>query len=143
MLLALGLTACGGADDAGLEPEATAGTASAQTLPSQSGDSARTSAPASSATTSTAVTVTAVDFELQTDQDSFLAGDYTIEFVNEGSSTHDLTVERNGERIDAAEAVDPGQTSTFTVTLEPGRYLFYCSVANHRAMGMELMIEVT
>jgi len=140
-LLALGLTACGGADDAALEPEATAGTASAQTLPSQPGDSASTSA--SSATQSTAVTVTADDFELQADEDSFSAGDYTIEFVNGGRSTHDLTVERDGERIDAADAVDPGQTSTFAVTLEPGEYVFYCSVANHRAMGMELTIEVT
>jgi plastocyanin len=29
------------------------------------------------------------------------------------------------------------------VTLEEGEYVFYCSVGNHRNMGMEVTVQVT
>jgi plastocyanin len=30
-----------------------------------------------------------------------------------------------------------------SVALAPGEYVFYCSVGNHRAMGMELTVQVS
>jgi plastocyanin len=142
LLLALGLAACGGSDDDGepaaaSPPAASSATEEPQTSPSSS-------APAApSEQESEAVTVTAGDFELQADEDTFTAGEVTFTLVNDGGSTHDLVVERDGQDVAAASAVDPGQTSTVTVTLEPGRYVLYCSIANHRAMGMETTIEVS
>ncbi len=144
-VLALGLTlaaltACG--DD---EPDA----AGATDGPAAASTSAAAPSPplAPSTETGTAeaesVTVTAVDFEFRVDEDSFTAGAYEITLVNEGDSTHDLVVERDGQEVAAADAIDPGQTATLQVTLEPGEYVFYCSVGNHRAMGMEVTVTVT
>lgn len=50
--------------------------------------------------------------------------------------THDFTVE--GLDI-ATEMVNTGQEVVveFTAPTEPGEYTFYCSVANHRSLGME------
>lgn len=50
--------------------------------------------------------------------------------------THDFMVE--GQDI-ATEMVDTGQEAVveFTAPTEPGEYTFYCSVANHRSLGME------
>jgi plastocyanin len=157
-LLTLGLTACGGSDhadhEAASETAATVATDSAQTLPSQPGDSAQTSASAgeqsageqeASAGEQAAqpVTVTSVDFEFRVDEGSFSAGTYEITLVNDGDATHDLVVERDGEDVAATEAIDPGRTTTLTVSLEPGEYVLYCSVGNHRAMGMETPISVS
>jgi plastocyanin len=144
LLLALGLVACGGDDDAdaGSTSEATVVTDEAQTLPSQPSSPAAPPPPAPEPE-SEAVTVTATDFELQVDEDSFAAGEFEFTFVNDGGSTHDLVVERDGSEIAAATAVDPGQSSTVTVALEPGEYVLYCSIATHRAMGMETTIRVS
>jgi uncharacterized cupredoxin-like copper-binding protein len=29
------------------------------------------------------------------------------------------------------------------VSLQPGEYVFYCSIGNHREMGMEVAVTVT
>lgn len=142
LLLALGLSACGGSE----EPDAASGTSSepaASSDASSPSSSPAASSPSAPAPESEAVTVTASDFAFSVDEDSFAAGEVEFTLVNDGSSTHDLVVERDGEDVAAASAVDPGQTSTVTVTLEPGSYVLYCSIADHRAMGMETTVEVS
>jgi uncharacterized cupredoxin-like copper-binding protein len=52
-------------------------------------------------------------------------------------------VERDGTVTTATDGIDPGGSTTLAVTLETGEYVIYCSIANHRAMGMEITIEVT
>ncbi|MGB1696813.1 MAG: plastocyanin/azurin family copper-binding protein [Thermoplasmatota archaeon] len=50
------------------------------------------------------------------------------------------------EVLDVGTAViGSGETDTitFTVDLEPGEYVFYCTVGNHRGDGMEGMLVVT
>ena len=89
------------------------------------------------------MTVTATDMAFQLDEDSFAPGEVTFTLTNDGNATHDLVVERDGQDIAATDAIDGGQSSTVTVALEPGRYVLYCSIANHRAMGMEVTIEVS
>ena len=133
------LTACGGDDDGG---EAAATTA-AET------SSAESSAPASSEATSPAPaeaqTVTATEGEMfiELSQEEFTAGSVTIEVTNDGSASHDLVVERDGSDVGGTEMIGPGESATLTVELEPGEYVFYCSVGNHRAMGMEVAVTVT
>jgi plastocyanin len=87
--------------------------------------------------------VTAVDFSFELDEDSFSPGTYEITLTNGGNATHDLVVERDGANVAQSEQIGPGETSTFEVTLEEGDYVFYCSVGNHRAMGMEVPVTVT
>ncbi len=89
-------------------------------------------------------TVTAMEGEMyiELSESSFTPGEYTIEVVNEGNATHDLVVERDGEDVAASETIGPGASTTLTVTLEAGEYVFYCSIANHRAMGMLTNVTV-
>jgi uncharacterized cupredoxin-like copper-binding protein len=139
LLLALAVGACGGSDDPGAEATASDST-SAQTQPSRPGDSGRTSAPAAEAES---VSVTLSDFTISLDEDNFPAGAYELDIVNEGGSTHNVTVERDGTVTTATDGIDPGGSTTLAVTLETGEYVIYCSIANHRAMGMEITIAVT
>jgi plastocyanin len=124
------LTACGGDDG---------------------GDAATTTSAEESATDSAAPdagqaqTLTATEgemfIELSTEEVS--AGSYTIEVVNDGSATHDFVVEQDGAEVAATDTIAPGSSTTLEVDLEPGEYVFYCSIANHRAMGMEVTVTVT
>ena len=38
--------------------------------------------------------------------------------------------------------LDPGKTGTLTLDMKPGKYLLYCNVPAHYAMGMWTVIEV-
>ena len=55
----------------------------------------------------------------------------------------EVLVARDGADVAASETVGPGASTTLTVDLEPGEYVFYCSVGNHRSMGMEVPVQVT
>jgi plastocyanin len=131
------LSACGGSDegDGAAAPAATSSADSPGT-----GDSGSPSAPAGE---SRQITATEADFSISLDSTELTAGDYEIEVVNDGGATHDLVVERDGEDVAASEDIAPGASGTVSVTLEPGEYVFYCSIGNHRAMGMEVTVTVT
>jgi plastocyanin len=125
------LTACGSdAVGAGAAAEATATTAGPAAGPSDA--------------QVRSVTVTEVDFGISLAEDTLPAGTYEIEVRNEGGSLHDLVVARDGDTIAGTDGgIPPGGSGTVTVTLEPGEYVFFCSIANHRSMGMETTVEVT
>jgi uncharacterized cupredoxin-like copper-binding protein len=130
------LTACGGGDDG----DATATTSAATSTP-EGGESTPTGGTSAPAETQS-ITATEADFSITLDRDDLTAGAYDIEVVNDGSATHDLVVERDGDDVAESEDIAPGASTTLTVTLEPGEYVFYCSIGNHRAMGMELTVTV-
>jgi plastocyanin len=131
---ALLLTGCGGSgEDTG---DAAASSSSSSAAPSSSS----AEAPAEPGGT---VTVTGMDFEFDLASTDLAAGEYEIEFVNDGGASHDVRVEQDGEDVAQSDVIAPGETTTFTVTLEPGEYVFYCSVGNHRGMGMETTVTVT
>ena len=133
-------------DHAGTEHS---GSATSSSAPSTS-TSASSTAPESTPTPSAAapaearnVTATEGEMYIELSESSFSPGSYTIEVVNEGNATHDLVVERDGQDVAATETIAPGASATLTVTLEAGEYVFYCSIANHRAMGMATDVTVT
>lgn len=139
LAVALGsLTACGGSDS----PDADgASTPTTQSQPSQ----AAPAAPATPAAEGDLQTLTAVeqDFSISLDEETLTAGEYEIEVRNEGGATHDLRIERDGEDIASTAVIAPGASATLAVTLEPGEYVLYCSVGNHRSRGMELSVTVS
>ena len=135
---ALLLTGCGGTTDEETSAPASPSTESAP--PSSASSEAPAESPAEAGGT---ITVTGVDFDFELDSTELAAGDYEIEFVNEGDASHNVVVELDGEDIAASEVINGGDNSTFEVTLEPGEYVFYCSVGNHRGMGMEVPVTVT
>jgi plastocyanin len=139
----LALAGCGG-DDA--DPDAAGSTTTATSEAAPETEDSETSAPSESESEegeAQTVAVTSVDFAFEMDSMELTAGETTIELTNDGGATHDLVVERDGEEVDGTDAIDPGATSSVTVDLEPGEYVFYCSIGNHRAMGMEVTVTVT
>ncbi len=100
------------------------------------------SPPAAAPAEARSVTATEGEMYIELSESSFTPGSYTIEVVNEGNATHDLVVERDGADVAATENIAPGASATLTVTLEEGDYVFYCSIGNHRAMGMEIPVAV-
>jgi plastocyanin len=71
-------------------------------------------------------------------------GTAVIELANFGEDPHDLRVRRVGARhIAGTPVVAPGERAELTVKLAPGRYSFWCSVADHRARGMRATLVVS
>ena len=65
------------------------------------------------------------------------AGNVTIDFTNDASIPHNVTVEGDGVEDEATDTISQS-TATLTLSnLQPGTYTFYCSVGNHRDAGME------
>jgi plastocyanin len=135
-VLALGvaaLTACGGGSSS-----SGSGNAAATTTSEAPASTGASHSPAQT------LTATEADFSISLDKNTLPAGDYAITVVNNGRANHDLVVEQNGNDVARTDGkIAPGKSGTVTVTLEPGTYVFYCSVGNHRAMGMELTVQVT
>ena len=139
-VLALGLgalTACGGDSDDG-DAAATTTSAAAETT-----TEATESAPAAGGEQAQALTATEENFSISLDKDTLTAGTYEITVVNNGSATHDLAVEEDGTTEATSDSIAPGASTTLTVDLDAGEYVFYCTIGNHRAMGMEITVQVT
>lgn len=68
------------------------------------------------------------------------AGKIDIHYVEQGSQQHTLVI---GGVKDFKLSVGPDDNSeSGTVDLAPGKYDFYCTIAGHRAQGMEGTITV-
>jgi uncharacterized cupredoxin-like copper-binding protein len=71
------------------------------------------------------------------------AGPAIIQFVNYGEDPHDMRVERvGGTRVYGTPVLQPGAYFNLSVKLLPGKYELWCSIANHRALGMEATLIV-
>ena len=125
--------------------------AAAVTLASCSGESrnpATTAVPSTSAGTAaaapgTAMTVTESEFTITLPSKTLSAGTYTFKVTNKGKYDHNLTVDGAGVQDKATPTLAPGSTGDVTVTLQKGSYDFYCSVDNHKEMGMDVTVQVT
>ena len=72
------------------------------------------------------------------------SGIAVIELANFGQDIHDLRVQRIGAKhVAGLGDVAAGARGDLTVKLAPGRYSFWCSVANHRKLGMRTTLVVT
>jgi plastocyanin len=69
------------------------------------------------------------------------AGEVTIGFDNPAAIEHDVAIEADGEEIAKSDLVSESSTEV-TADLEPGEYIFYCSVPGHREGGMEGTLTV-
>lgn len=121
-----GLIACGGDDD------------------ESSDDSASTTEESTTEDTASSggggeVGITAAeDGSLAYEEDSAEteAGSVTVALDNPSSTPHDVQIEGPDGDLGGTEVVSGGTTEA-TVELEPGDYVFYCSVSGHRDAGME------
>jgi plastocyanin len=70
------------------------------------------------------------------------AGEVTIEYTNPSPVQHNVAVEGDGQTLDEGDLVTDGDVSTASAELEPGEYVYYCSVPGHREAGMEGALTV-
>jgi plastocyanin len=90
------------------------------------------------------VQVVAREYSFTLSRAQLHAGTALIQLANFGQDPHDLRVQRIGSRhVAGLGIVSPGQRATLTVKLVPGRYSFWCSVGNHRRLGMHTVLVVT
>ncbi|HEY6594198.1 MAG TPA: plastocyanin/azurin family copper-binding protein [Asanoa sp.] len=100
------------------------------------------SAPASPAATGTKVTATEKEYSIAVSTTTFAPGVYTFEVVNQGAMVHNLVIKGPGVDATASPDVRPGASGQVTVTLQQGSYELWCSIDNHKALGMDMTIRV-
>jgi plastocyanin len=69
------------------------------------------------------------------------AGTVTIDYDNPSPVDHSIAIESGGQTLDESET-GTNTTLTATADLEPGEYVYYCSVPGHREGGMEGTLTV-
>jgi plastocyanin len=89
------------------------------------------------------VQVLAREFGYSLSRQSIKAGVAIIELSNGGEDAHDLRMQRvGGKRVYAWPTTPAGGVVDETFKLLPGRYRLWCSVANHRTLGMQATLVV-
>ena len=89
------------------------------------------------------VQVSAKEFFFSLSRRAVVAGPAIVELVNFGEDPHDLRLERvGGGRVWKTPLVYPGAYYDLNATLVPGRYRLWCSIANHRKLGMTAVLTV-
>jgi len=89
------------------------------------------------------VQVVAQEFSLALSRRTIKAGTAIIELANFGEDAHDLRLQRiGGTKIWGWPIAQSGDVEDRTVRLPPGRYQLWCSLANHRALGMTATLTV-
>jgi plastocyanin len=89
------------------------------------------------------VQVVAQEFHYSLSRTKVRAGRVIVELVNDGQDTHDLDLQRMGStHIIRFPKVQPGHFVDRELKLVPGRYMLWCTIANHRMLGMQAMLRV-
>src|SRR5262245_17178282 len=87
--------------------------------------------------------VVAREFSLALSRPKLKAGPAIVELLDLGQDAHDLRLRRvGGTRTYAIPVVQAGGHAALRARLRPGRYRLWCSVANHRALGMRALLVV-
>jgi len=70
------------------------------------------------------------------------AGEVTINYTNPSEVPHNVAIEDGSETVAQGETVTGGSSAPATASLEPGEYVYYCSIPGHRESGMEGTLTV-
>jgi uncharacterized cupredoxin-like copper-binding protein len=71
------------------------------------------------------------------------AGKVTIKMTNPSSSGSPHGIALSGKNVSKkGKIVNPGKTSSISLTLKAGKYTFYCPVPGHRQLGMKGTLTV-
>jgi uncharacterized cupredoxin-like copper-binding protein len=87
--------------------------------------------------------VQAEEFHLVLSRASVKAGVVEIELQNTGEDPHDLRVRRvGGHHTFTIPVTKPGARKAIAIHMRQGRYRLWCSLAGHRALGMQTVLRV-
>jgi plastocyanin len=87
------------------------------------------------------VTVGETEYKLALSTDSFTPGPYTFTAVNNGKIVHSLEIDGPGVHAVTSD-IEPGQSASISVQLQPGKYDVFCPIPGHKALGMNAEITV-
>lgn len=89
------------------------------------------------------VQVVAREFSFALSRPQVRAGRVIVELANFGEDVHNLRMRRrDGWRTYGIGVVAPGRQARLSARLVPGRYVLWCSIADHRARGMQAVLIV-
>jgi uncharacterized cupredoxin-like copper-binding protein len=125
--------------------ETTAEATTTQPATTEQTTTAATSTKAATTTTAPkpqAMTVqgTETEFKIALASSDLKAGKITFDVKNVGKLPHDLAIKETGDKT---KLISPGGSGQLTVDLKPGKYELYCTVAGHKAAGMDLKVTVS
>jgi uncharacterized cupredoxin-like copper-binding protein len=123
----------------GVKPPATTTTAPTTTTTTTTGGGATTATCA--APQSTTVNVSEFEWGFTLSAASVPCGSITFNQTNTGTVAHNFDLE--GVAGAVGTTIDAGGTTSFTVTVVPGRYTYICDVSGHAQLGMIGTLMVT
>lgn len=129
------LTACGATATA--TPGSAAAGSSGSRYSAPAGGAAATTAPTSGATVDVRLTEFSIAMPATID-----AGSTTFKVTNAGSAVHNFVVSLNGVDRKFDANLNPGETKTLQLDLQPGTYTIYCPVGSHKDKGMQVDLVV-
>lgn len=94
-------------------------------------------------TDATPVAVTLSEWTVRLSDATVPAGPVTFTVANSGSIPHAFEIEGKGTERQSP-LIQPGQSATLTLTLDPGTYEIYCPVGqdSHKKLGMDTRFKV-
>jgi plastocyanin len=90
----------------------------------------------------TSLELSPTQLQLQLSRPSVTAGTTIVEQYNSGSDPHNLILERQGVVAFSFPTLDPGGDQRQTVNLTRGTWTLYCSLLDHKALGMQATLTV-
>jgi uncharacterized cupredoxin-like copper-binding protein len=130
VVLALGVAACGGSSSSSSATASTSSSASAASGGSSKGGLTESADPSGALR----FTKSAL---------SAKAGKVSIHFTNMAPENHDMTIATSSGTVVGSTPTFMGGTKSFSVTLKPGKYVFFCNVPGHRQGGMQGTLTVS
>jgi hypothetical protein len=101
--------------------------------------------PASASPAPSYVSVTEKEFSLTLSRLRVHQGVAIVQVLNFGMDNHDLVIQSNtpGSKPITFAPLSPGTHVSRTLALKPGHYTLWCSIADHRKLGMVAPLTVT
>jgi len=101
--------------------------------------------PASASPAPSYVQITEKEFTITLSRLRLHEGSAIVGVLNAGMDNHDLVIQSNakGSKPIRFSQLSPGSHTSRTIKLAPGHYTLWCSIANHRQLGMVAPLTVT
>ena len=133
----LALAACGSSNNDNSTASSTPSTppATSTTTPSA------TPAP-SSASGTVALAPNGNQLAFNANKETARAGNVAIKFTNNSALQHNVVLADTSNKVVGKTPTFQGGAKSFSATLKPGTYTYYCSVPGHRQAGMQGTLTV-